>query len=265
MNTLVVDDKQLAVSAVVRIVRTIDPQGTCEGVRSAGAALDYVRDHAVDVAFLDIEMPDMSGIELARRIKDVNATVNIVFVTAYEEYALDAHKLYASGYLLKPVKEEDVRRALDNLRYPIKLPRADAGQLEVRCFGNFDVFVDGNPVKFKRSKTKELLAYLIDRRGSRCTIGELMAVLWEDGVRTPSRRTQVRNLISDLRSALSEAGAENVIVRGRDEIAIAPDSVQCDYYRFLEGDPAAVNLYRGEYMSQYSWAEMTAGSLRHRR
>lgn len=259
MNSLVVDDKQLAVNAVVRIVITLDPEGTCEGVRTADAALEYVRTHAVDVAFLDVEMPQMTGLELAKRIKDVRPNVNIVFVTAYEEYAFEAHKLYASGYLLKPVKEEDVRAALENLRHPVQLEKSD--KLQVRCFGNFDVFVNDQPLKFKRTKSKEMLAYLIDRRGSRCTIGELVSVLWEDDAHSPSRRTQVRNLISDLRNALKDAGAEDVIVRGRDEIAIAPESVDCDYYRFLDGDPDAVNLYRGEYMSQYSWAEMTAGTL----
>lgn len=259
MNSLVVDDKQLAVNAVVRIVITLDPEGTCEGVRTADAALEYVRTHAVDVAFLDVEMPQMTGLELAKRIKDVRPNVNIIFVTAYEEYAFEAHKLYASGYLLKPVKEEDVRAALENLRHPVQLEKTD--KLQVRCFGNFDVFMNDQPLRFKRTKSKEMLAYLIDRRGSRCAIGELVSVLWGDDAHSPSRRTQVRNLISDLRNALKDAGAEDVIVRGRDEIAIVPESVDCDYYRFLDGDPDAVNLYRGEYMSQYSWVEMTAGSL----
>lgn len=259
MNSLVVDDKQLAVNAVVRIVITLDPEGTCEGVRTADAALEYVRTHAVDVAFLDVEMPQMTGLELAKRIKDMRPNVNIIFVTAYEEYAFEAHKLYASGYLLKPVKEEDVRAALENLRHPVQLEKTD--KLQVRCFGNFDVFMNDQPLRFKRTKSKEMLAYLIDCRGSRCTIGELVSVLWGDDAHSPSRRTQVRNLISDLRNALKDAGAEDVIVRGRDEIAIVPESVDCDYYRFLDGDPDAVNLYRGEYMSQYSWVEMTAGSL----
>ena len=62
MNSLVVDDKQLAVNAVVRIVITLDPEGTCEGVRTADAALEYVRTHAVDVAFLDVEMPQMTAL-----------------------------------------------------------------------------------------------------------------------------------------------------------------------------------------------------------
>lgn len=259
MNSLVVDDKQLAVSAVVRIVNAIDPEGACEGVRTPEAALEYVSNHPVDVAFLDVEMPQMTGLELAKRMKEVRPNVNIVFVTAYEEYAFEAHKLYASGYLLKPVKEEDVRAALENLRHPVE--PAKSSRLQVRCFGNFDVFVDEQPLKFKRTKSKEMLAYLVDRRGSRCTIGELVSVLWDDDAHSPSRRTQVRNLISDLRSALKDAGAEDILVRGRDEIAIVPESIDCDYYRFLDGDPAAVNLYRGEYMSQYSWAEMTAGTL----
>ena len=259
MNSLAVDDKQLAVNAVVRTVRAIDPDGVCVGLRSVDQALEYVRNNQVDVAFLDVEMPGMTGLELAQHIKDIQPNVNIVFVTAYEEYAFEAHKLYASGYLLKPVKEEDVRHALENLRHPIEAPKTN--KLEVRCFGNFDVFANGQPLRFKRSKSKEMLAYLVDRRGSRCTLGELVVVLWEDDAHSASRRTQVRNLISDLRNALKEAGAEDVLVRGRDEIAVVPENIDCDYYRFLDGDPAAVNLYRGEYMSQYPWADMTAGEL----
>ena len=80
---------------------------------------------------------------------------------------------------------------------------------------------------------------------------------------TRTRRRAARRCatLSATCNALKDAGAEDVIVRGRDEIAIVPESVDCDYYRFLDGDPDAVNLYRGEYMSQYSWVEMTAGSL----
>lgn len=73
-----------------------------------------------DVAFLDIEMPGMSGIELAKKLKDIKPYLNIIFVTAYTDYALEVHSLYVSGYLLKPIKKEDVVTALDNLRNPIK-------------------------------------------------------------------------------------------------------------------------------------------------
>ena len=261
MNTLAVDDKQLALDALKRIMASLDPEGTCTLARSANEALSYAAERKPDVAFLDIEMPGGGGLDLARRIKELHPQTNIVFVTAHSEYALEAHGLFPSGYLLKPATEASVANVLANLRHPVAEPSGTSEKLEIHCFGNFDVFFAGEPVRFKRSKTKELLAYLVDRHGARCSVGELISILWEDGSHTPSRRAQVRNLISDLRSTLAAVGAHNVIVRGRDEIALVPENVDCDYYRFLKGNQAAVNQYRGQYMAQYPWAELTTGHI----
>ena len=261
MNTLAVDDKQLALDALQRIMASLDPEGTCTLAHSAAEAMAYATGHLVDVAFLDIEMPGGGGLDLAREMKELNPKTNIVFVTAHSEYALEAHGLFPSGYLLKPATEAGVANVLENLRHPVEKPTNKPKKLEIHCFGNFDVFFAGEPVRFKRSKTKELLAYLVDRHGSRCSVGELISILWEDGSRTPSRRAQVRNLISDLRSTLASIGAQDVIVRGRDEIALVPENVECDYYRFLKGDQATVNQYRGQYMTQYPWAELTTGHI----
>lgn len=259
MNILAVDDKQLALNAVVRTVGEVDPEGSCTGVLSGEEALEWAREHHPQVVFTDIEMPGLGGLELAKALRELDSNINIVFATAHGEYALEAHGLYPSGFLMKPVTVEGVREALDNLRHPIETPVTHA--LTVRCFGNFEVFVDGRPLKFKRSKTKELFAYLIDRNGSRASIGEVMAVLWEDGQDSISRRAQVRNLISDLRSTLASVDQADVLERGRDSIAIVPSLVDCDYFKFLACDNAAVNSYNGEYMSQYSWSEMTLSRL----
>lgn len=259
MNILVVDDKQLAVNALVRKVSAVDEGGACTGLTSPHEAVEWARQNRPDVVFTDIEMPGMGGLELAKAVREASPRTNVIFTTAHAEYALQAHGLYPSGYLMKPVSEDDVRGALENLRYPVlEMPNR---RIKANCFGAFDVFADGVPLKFKRSKTKELLAYLIDRRGSRVTVGEILAVLWEDGKDTPSRRSQVRNLISDLRSTLAAAGVPNVLVRGRDSIAIVPELIDCDYYHFLEGSYTAVNSYIGEYMTQYPWAEMTLSQL----
>lgn len=261
MITLAVDDKQLALDAMKRIMASLDPEGTCLVAYSANEALERAEECEPNVAFLDIEMPGGGGLELARKMKEQYPETNIVFVTAHSEYALKAHGLFPSGYLLKPATEENVGKALANLRHPVAKPTGAPEKLEIHCFGNFNVFFKGEPVRFKRSKTKELLAYLVDRHGSRCSVGELISILWEDGSRTPSRRAQVRNLISDLRSTLAAVGSQDVIMRGRDEIAIVPENVECDYYRFLKGDQATVNQYRGQYMAQYPWAELTTGHI----
>lgn len=271
MNTLVVDNKQLAINALVKILISVDPAGNHVGASTAAQALEFVKEQAVDVVFLDIEMPGMNGLELAKRIKDICGTINIIFVTGYAEYALSAHRLYVSGFLLKPVTEEDVRTALDNLRYPLQ-QRDDAERwtephdqqnqlLTVQCFGNFEVFWKGIPLHFQRSKSKELLAYLVDRRGASCTIGELIGILWEDKNESRSLHNQCRNLIYDLRKTFRKNGIKDALIRNRNTVAIDCSMLNCDYYHFLERDVAAVNKYRGEYMMQYSWAEMTIANL----
>ena len=131
----------------------------------------------------------------------------------------------------------------------------------MQTFGNFEIFYRGQPVRFRRSRTKELFAYLIDRRGAGSTMGELISILWEGRLDTPSVRSQLRSLIADLRSTLQALGQEGVVIKRRDLIAVDPRQVDCDYYHFLAGDRSPRNLFRGEYMSNYSWAETTLGSL----
>ena len=134
-------------------------------------------------------------------------------------------------------------------------------RLRVQTFGNFGVFRDGVPVRFRRTRTKELFAYLIDRRGAGCTMGELISVLWEGRPDTGGVRSQLRSLIADLRGTLEALGEEAVVIKQRNLIAVDPEQVDCDYYRFLAGDRGAVNAFRGEYMANYSWAEPTVGAL----
>ena len=259
MRTLVVDDSRLATAALARIIERIDPNGECTQVLSASEALARCKDEPIDVVFLDIEMPGSNGLEVAQRLKLSAPQTNVVFVTGYPEYALDAWHTQASAFLVKPVDEDDVRRALDNLRVPVG--NTQGARLFVRCFGNFEVFFDQEPVCFERHQTKELLAYLVDRRGAFVSTPDLVAVLWEGLPDTASRRSQVRTLISDLRHTMARLDHPNAVVKRRGDVAIMLADDECDYFGFLRGNPGAVNRYRGEYMRQLSWAEMTAALL----
>ena len=183
---------------------------------------------------------------------------NLIFVTEFPQYMGEAFDLHASGYRMKPVTVPEVQRELADLRYPVQ---EEAPLLRVQAFGNFEVFFQGRPVHFRRSRTKELFAYLIDRRGAGSTMGELISILWEGRLDTPGVRSQLRSLITDLRTTLQALGQEAVIIKRRDLIAVDPKQVDCDYYRFLAGDRSPGNLFRGEYMSNYSWGETTLGAL----
>ena len=180
-------------------------------------------------------------------------------VTEHPEYALEALQIFVSGFLLKPANEADVRNVLEHLRYP---PENAPVGIKIQCFGNFEIFVGGRALAFKRSKSKELLAYLVDRNGATCTNGEMLAVLWGDKPDTASLHSQLRNLIFDLSHTLEDAGVTGLLIRGRSTLALDTSKVDCDYYNFLRGSRSATNSYRGEYMTQYSWAEVTRSALR---
>ncbi len=257
MNTLTVDDRQLAVNALVGTLKEINPEGNHVGLISPDEAIAYLRDHPVDVAFLDVEMPKMNGLLLAQEMTLIQPKINIVFVTGYSEYALDAHALYASGYLMKPADREDVEKCLNNLRHPA----TKKNRVEVRCFGNFEVFVDGAPLIFKRSKSKEVFAYLVDSRGAFVSTGELIAALWEDEDVTNSKMSQIRAFTSDLRKTFEEVGLADIIVKKHNEIAVNAQQIDCDYYRYMDKDPSVRHLFMGEYMKQYTWAEVRNGEL----
>lgn len=191
-------------------------------------------------------MPEISGIMLAKSLKNINPHINIIFVTAHEKYALDAIKLHASGYISKPVNEEKLKVEISALRYPIQFIKEK--RLQVKCFGNFDVFYNGQPVKFAYQKSKELFAYLIDREGSSANINELNAVLWEE-----DHKSYLRNLLSDIQKTLKSLDCSGVLVKKHNSYSIDPTKVYCDAYEYKKNNPDAIRMYRGEYMIQYSW------------
>lgn len=215
-------------------------------------ALQYARDNRVDVAFLDIAMPEMNGIELAKALKQVNPQVNLIFCTGYSEYMQDAIELHASGYLLKPAETESVKKALDNLLHPVVTQKP---HFFARTFGMFDFLVDGEPLHFKRSKSKEMLAYLISIRGSGANRKDLTAVLFGDKY-DEQTQNYLSKIYKDLMETLESVGGEKIVRKSFNAYSVNTALFSCDLYDYDRGDPAAINAFHGEFMAQYEWAEM---------
>ncbi len=247
MTILLVDDEKLQLTRLEKVVKKVFPTATLKSYTNPSAAFEENKNLNIDIAFLDIEMPVINGLQLAKKLKSRNPLINIIFVTAYGDYAVDAYGIHASGYVLKPVSEEKLRIELDGLRYPV-LPKTSK-KIYVKCFGNFEVFCDGQPLKFKRTKTKELFAYLIDRGGAVINVNELNAVLWEE-----DHKSYLRVLIADLKDTFNKAGAPDVIIKRFNECCVDVTKVDCDAYEYQHNNPAAIRMYRGEYMTQFPWA-----------
>lgn len=260
MNILAVDDEPGALHLLTKNLRAVEPCAKVAEFTCADDAIAWAGENPCDVAFLDIELGGMNGIALGKYLKERNPKTNLIFVTGYLEYAVSAYALRASGYLEKPASQEAIRQELDNLRYPMPKPQG-SNRISVHCFGNFEVFYNGQPLAFKRSKTKELFAYLVDRKGARVTAGEICARLWEDGSSDKQQKDYLRHLAMDLTRTLDAIDESDVFVRTFNGYTINPDRIDCDYYDYLKNVPYAVRAYQGEYMQQYSWAEERIGAL----
>ena len=262
MNYLIVDDEQLAVDYLKRQLQLIDPDGTVQGFTDPAAALTFATESAPDIAFLDVEMFGMTGIELAKRLKDVCPGAAVVFVTGFSHYAMDAFAVHARGYLLKPPEQEAIRTEIKLIMQGRGAQEHSHGKrVRVQTFGSFEIFCDGVPVKFGRSKAKELLAYLVDRRGAAATVQELIGVLFEERDSDATSASLVRTLVAELFRSLKAVDADDIVVKSRNSVSVNPSNFDCDYYDFLAGDVEAINRYAGEYMANYSWAEFTTGML----
>ncbi len=256
MLIYVIDDEENALEYLQNIVVKVKPEAKVEGFLSARKALESAKEEAPDVIFTDISMPGIDGISLAKKFKALKPKSNIIFVTGYSEYTMDAFSLDASGYLLKPTSEDKVAHTLDNLRYPVK---AD-GEIKIvaQCFGNFEIFFNGEPIRFKYNKSKEAIAYMIDRRGTSVNNHEVIINLWEDD---EDHNSYYRSLLKDIYDTLNSLGCADVYKKGWGAACIIPEKIKCDYYDFLAGKPEGINAFKGEYMNQYSWAESTTAAL----
>ena len=237
---------------------TAAPGRRSEGVY-AQEALDDCRSHPADVAILDINMPEIDGITLAARIKEAHPQTAILFLTAYKEYAFDAYAVHPTGYLLKPVSQEKLAAEVayaSGEQHP-SMP----AHIHIKTFGAFDVYVDDRPIRFKLAKAKEILAYLVDKQGSGVTRAEIFAAVWEDVPYDRRMQKQLDVYIRSLRETLQEYDISEIMEMEKGVLRVRPETFICDAYLFYSGDNDAINAYRGEYMSSYSWASMTEGIL----
>lgn len=218
-------------------------------------ALEYARTNPVDFALLDIDMPEMSGIELARRLRMQRPGMVIIFVTAHPEYAADAIHAKADFVVFKPYERDDILDALERARL---LSERQKKRVRFRTFGHFDMFMDGRLVNFKSSKAKELLALCVSRMGGEVTIHEMVETLWGS---SGDQGLGYRTTIKALSDTLKDIGAEKILKRKRSVIYLDPDEYDCDLNDFRAGKTEAIATYHGEFMQQYAWAQCMAGEL----
>ena len=259
MRILAVDDRAEGLAELTALAEKLRPEAELLSSASSLEALSIARKTEIDIALLRAETPELSGMDLGRYLIELNPLVNLIYVAADESLGYEAMTIHASGYLLEPPGEEALTRELADLRHPA-LER-EHKRLFAQTFGNFELFVDGKPVNFKYSRTKELVAILINNRGAQTTNGEIIANLWEDDGDPEKKISYLSNLRQDLQNTFNRLRLNGVIHKQRGSLAIAVDRIECDLYDWLEKKQDSKYRYMGDYMSQYSWPEYMHAEL----
>lgn len=270
MKTILIDDEPMALEVLANMLSPYEDIDIIGRYTNPTQALEKIKVSQVDIIFLDIEMGDVNGLELAQVFMEKDPQVEIVFVTAYSQYAVDAFELNALDYLLKPIQEKRLFKAIERLRENIKEEQIEDkskntrdNRLKVLSFGGFQVLNHmGDPVKWRTQKSKEVFAYLWERKNA---VGKdlIMEELFPDRD-IDKASTLLHTTIYQLRKSLRVLGYANGIIYFDDSYQLNLP-ITSDLEKFIriisskayteENIRSLLEIYRGDFLEEgYHWA-----------
>lgn len=247
MNAIVLDDEKESVLLFTSHVIDIPNLSINVFANKCDEVIQCARSNKVDAAFLDIEMSSINGIDLAEKLIEINPAIKIIFITGYVQDIDGIKKRLGKNFFdfcYKPYDEETIKGII------VRLLASEKRDVFFKTFPRFDLFVNDILVDFERSKSKELLALLVDHRGAEVTMDEAITKLWVDK-NTDLAKRLYRDAVSRLRMKLKQYGLEHIITFNRARSFLNIGGIRCDYWDFLDKKD---NSFTGEYMRPYEWA-----------
>ncbi|MFC5704079.1 response regulator [Cohnella faecalis] len=278
LRAIIVDDEELSVKRLNRMLSGSGVVEICRTFQNPLDAYEFVKSHAdsVDIAFLDISMPEIDGMSLSARLRALDRSMDIVFVTGYDEYAVKAFDMDALDYLLKPVTAERVAQTLSKLGRMQRVAAAEPA-LEVQLFNGLRIYRRAGSkelLKLRSPKTEELFAFLVCK--GTVSREEVIETLWH-GLEPEKAWKNLNSTLYYIRKAISGIKMENGIIADRNEIWIDESLIHSDLRQFehllkriqaapeTSGEwlPQAEALYAGPFLKgkAYEWATDKARKL----
>lgn len=257
MKAIIVDDEPIMIKSFMRLGEGIEGLDIVGSFEFPVEALIYARNNPVDIAFLDVAMPQMLGIELGQRLREINPEMLIVFVSAYDEYIRESNDIGADYYIVKPYTRKTLEMMMERMRLLVNRQKKS---IYIQTFGKFNVFKDGKPVPL-RGKAKEILALIVTRRGKEIGNEEIYSIIWEDREYSNVQMKVYYNALKRLKDALKENGLENLVISTTRGQMINREIIDCDYYDLLEKKSEGKKSFDGEFLSDYSWGEYILGDI----
>ena len=223
MTALCVDDETITLALLKRAVESSKDIDKVYAFEEETDALEWAKTHHFDVAFLDIELHGISGTEIARRLREKAPYLPVIFCTGYAEYALEAMKLHADGYLLKPIHAEDVQSELDRVigkdrTRPLLYISKNGMSLRDK---------NGEAVFFHRSRTKDLVHLLLEADGEPLTKEELCGRLFGTSSELLDKNLNYFfQLVGDLSAVLALHGAGELLLKSLNGYALDMEKIE---------------------------------------
>lgn len=250
MKTILVDDELLAMEQFESECRELEEIELVGKFDNAEDALRYAREHEVEFALMDICLPGMDGIELGKKLKEINPDIILIYVTGYSKYVVDTMKIKADYCIMKPYDKADIEDAIIRAKLLSKRFRK---KVKIVTYGRFDVYLEEEPLYFGNEKARELMAYCVGRCGANVTMEEAIDILWPDRPYDDRVKRLYRKAVGVLQAKLSD-----VFISNRGSCHIDREKVDCDLYQVMEEElnpEDKAHLKELGCLTEYSWSE----------
>ncbi len=220
-------------------------------------ALEEANQIRPDVAFVDIEMPVMDGICLAQKLQEINPDTIIVFVTSWNQYAVQAFDVNALDYILKPINVNRFYKMVEKVKSEVSIIKERKGKtLKISCFGKLIVLIDNVPVKWERAKSEELFAFLLMHHNEYVSKEVIIDNLWPEY--NPQKALQIlQTVICNIRAVFSGMDRKVMIRYNQSKYCLSISDTKCDLFELTEficagqmEEEVIKNYQKLEYMSE---------------
>lgn len=257
MRTIVVDDEPIMIKGFKRLSEGIGELNIVGEFQSPEEALKFAGENEIELAVLDIAMPGITGIELAGELRKLRRDMLIVFVTAYDNYVREANEIGADYYIVKPYRREVIKQMAERMEI---LSKRQHKEIYVQTFGRFLVTQNGKPVPVT-GRAKEILAFLVTRRGKEASNEEIYSTLWENRPYGNDEMKVYYNAVTRLRNVLEKNGIGGMLCSTARGKLVNTEMFDCDYYAWQDKNMGERDKFTGEFLSEYSWGEFILADM----
>lgn len=263
IRTIIIDDERHAIREIEFFLKDYSEIEIVASYTNPLEAINELEEKNAQVVFLDINMPQLLGIDVGSKILDINPEIKIIFVTAYDQYALEAFELNALDYILKPIQhtrfDKTMQRVLNGMEEKNPLQNK---KLLIKCFGALKIgWENEEPIKWRTDKTKELFAYLLMNAGIELSKDRIIDTLWRD-IDVERATKQLHNGIYYIRKTIEEYGIDRELVNISGNYCLKLGIVNFDKFAWDELKSRPVTdrtfqeveeIYTGDYLQDVDW------------